>query len=150
MKPHSPWTKALAAMTHTGKKGIDMTELSPLVWVVDDEEVNRILARAYLERIGWSVREFSNGNDVMRALQGEKPHAILLDIRMPGILGDELIVKIRASTPISEVRIVGYTAHCIEETVQHILAAGFDQLLIKPVSYQQMTDALPLPLEFRD
>ena len=55
-----------------------MMQLHPVVWVVDDEEVNRILARAYLELLGWEVREFANGYDALRGLQHARPHALLL------------------------------------------------------------------------
>lgn len=123
-----------------------MIQLHPVVWVVDDEEVNRILARAYLERLGWEVREFTNSHDALRSLQQGRPYALLLDVRMPGLSGDELVRQIRAQFPDEPIRVVGYTAHCMEETLQPILNAGFDQVLIKPVSFQQMGHALPLPL----
>lgn len=121
-----------------------MMQRRPEVWVVDDEEVNRILARAYLERLGWEVRELANGDDVLRALQQARPHAVLLDVRMPGMSGDEVVRQIRAHHPDEAIRVVGYTAHCMEEALQPILQAGFDQVLIKPVSFQQMAQALPL------
>jgi len=120
-----------------------MMQLHPIVWIVDDEEVNRILARAYLERLGWEVHEFSNGYDALRRLNDEQPQALLLDVRMPGLSGDELVRQIRAQFPGQAMRVVGYTAHCMEEALQPILAAGFDQVLIKPVSFQQMAQALP-------
>lgn len=121
-----------------------MTPLHPEVWVVDDEEVNRLLARAYLERLGWQVREFSNGHDVLRGLKLARPQAMLLDVRMPGLSGDDLVRQIRTQFSDTPIRLVGYTAHCLEETLQPILEAGFDQVLIKPVSFQQMAAALPL------
>ena len=121
-----------------------MIQLQPVVWVVDDEEVNRILARAYLELLGWEVHEFANGDDVLRGLQQSRPHALLLDVRMPGLTGDELVRQIRAQFPDEPIRVVGYTAHCMQEALQPILAAGFDQVLIKPVSFQQMAQALPV------
>lgn len=121
-----------------------MMQLQPVVWVVDDEEVNRILARAYLERLGWEVHEFSNGHDAMRSLQESRPNALLVDVRMPGLSGDELVRQIRVLFPREPIRLVAYTAHCIEETLQPILEAGFDHVLIKPVSFQQMAQALPL------
>lgn len=124
-----------------------MIKLRPQVWVVDDEEVNRILARAYLERLGWGVKEFDSGLALMRSLQQERPQALLLDVRMPGLSGDELVRRIRTDYPGAPIRVVGYTAHCMEEALQPILEAGFDQVLIKPVSYQQMAKALPLPLD---
>lgn len=121
-----------------------MTPLHPEVWVVDDEEVNRLLARAYLERLGWKVREFANGHDVLRGLKQARPRALLVDVRMPGLSGDDLVRQIRALFPKEPIRVVGYTAHCMQEALQPILDAGFDQLLIKPVSFQQMAAALPL------
>ena len=121
-----------------------MTPLHPEVWVVDDEEVNRLLARAYLERLGWKVREFANGHDVLRGLKQARPRALLVDVRMPGLSGDDLVRQIRALFPKEPIRVVGYTAHCMQEALQPILDAGFDQLLIKPVSFQQMASALPL------
>lgn len=121
-----------------------MTQLHPVVWVVDDEEVNRILARAYLQLIGWEVHEFANGDDAMRSLQKTRPQALLLDVRMPGMSGDELVRQIRVRFAGEKIRVVGYTAHCMEEALQPILEAGFDQVLIKPVSFRQMALALPL------
>jgi CheY-like chemotaxis protein len=123
-----------------------MKQLPPVVWVVDDEEVNRILARAYLERLGWEVREFSNGHDAMRSLKQVRPQALLIDVRMPGLSGDALVRQIRAQFPGEAIRVVGYTAHCMEEALKSILEAGFDQVLIKPVSFQQMAAALPVTL----
>ncbi len=121
-----------------------MMQLQPRVWVVDDEEVNRILARAYLERLGWEVHEFNNGQSVLRSLRQSQPSAMLLDVRMPGLSGDDLVRQIRALFPRDAMRLVGYTAHCIQETLQTILDAGFDEVLVKPVSFQQMATALPL------
>ena len=121
-----------------------MMQPHPVVWVVDDEEVNRILAQAYLERLGWKVEAFANGQDVMHRLQQLRPQALLIDIRMPGLSGDEVARRIRAQFPDEAIRVVGYTAHCMEEALQPLLAAGFDQVLIKPVSFQQMAQALPL------
>ena len=121
-----------------------MRQLHPVVWVVDDEEVNRILAHAYLERLGWEVEEFSNGHDVICRLEQVRPHALLIDIRMPGLSGDQLACHIRSQFPHEDIRVVGYTAHCMEETLQPLLEAGFDQVLIKPVSFQQMAQALPV------
>lgn len=119
-------------------------QLQPIAWVVDDEEVNRILARAYLERLGWEVQEFNNGQSVLRSLRQSQPSAMLLDVRMPGLSGDDLVRQIRALFPRDAMRLVGYTAHCIQETLQTILDAGFDEVLVKPVSFQQMAAALPV------
>ncbi len=123
-----------------------MMQLQPEVWVVDDEEVNRVLARAYLERLGWDVKEFASGHDLMRSLRLSRPHAMLVDVRMPGLSGDDLVRQVREEFPDEAIRVVGYTAHCMEEALETIMTAGFDQVLIKPVSFQQMASALPATL----
>jgi CheY-like chemotaxis protein len=43
------------------------------------------------------------------------------------------------------IRLVGYTAHCMPDEIRQFMDAGFDQVLIKPVSLADMTSALPLP-----
>lgn len=122
-----------------------MIEQPPVVWVIDDEMVNRVLARAYLERIGWQVREFDNGLSTLRNLQQTQPVAMLLDVRMPGLSGDDLVRQIRLLHPGTAMRLVGYTAHCFQESLKNILDAGFDEVLVKPVSFRQMAAGLPLP-----
>lgn len=120
-----------------------MIDLRPVVWVIDDEEMNRVLARAYLEILGWRVIEFTNGDDVVRALPKTHPDAMLVDVRMPGLPGDELVRTVRQRFTSAELRVVGYTAFCADEKINMIKSAGFDLVLIKPVSFQQMSNALP-------
>lgn len=123
-----------------------MTKVQPVVWVIDDEELNRILACAYLEMLGWEVKEFSSGKDVLSSLKKQRPQAMLVDVRMPGLTGDELVRQIREIYAGQDLRIVAYTAHCMEEMLEEIKSAGFDHVLIKPVSLKQMSDALPVPI----
>ena len=67
-----------------------------LVLVVDDIEGNRILARAYLERIGWQVDEAGGGLEAMEYLKHRIPQAMLIDIRMPDVSGDQLAAFVRS------------------------------------------------------
>lgn len=56
---------------------------------------------------------------------------ILIDIRMPGMRGDELIVVLKERTHKS-VKFIAITAHALPEQKQKLLDAGFDKVLIKP------------------
>ena len=82
-------------MTHEDDFPATQPVSSGHVLVVDDIEVNRILARAYLEMIGWTVHEADSGLRAMQFLAEKVPQAVLIDIRMPGISGDELVRHIR-------------------------------------------------------
>jgi CheY-like chemotaxis protein len=116
-----------------------------LVLVVDDVEGNRILARAYLERIGWQVDEAEGGAEAMEYLKHRIPQAMLIDIRMPDVSGDQLATFVRKQSAFSQVRLVGYTAHCVADDIRRYRAAGFDEVLIKPVLMANMSQALPDP-----
>lgn len=110
--------------------------------VVDDAELNRILARAYLEALGWRVDECPEGYSALAYLRTCTPEFILLDIRMPGIDGLELATIIRKTCPVGTVRLVAYTAHAIIEEVAHIRTFGFDAVLIKPVSFADFQEVV--------
>lgn len=114
-----------------------------LAYVVDDVEGNRLLAQAYLEHLGWSVRVFSDGQSAFDSLKTEVPEAMLIDIRMPGISGDLLAAMVRTEPDMIGIRLVGYTAHALADEVSTLRASGFDDVLIKPVLMADMARAFP-------
>jgi CheY-like chemotaxis protein len=108
------------------------------VLVVDDVEVNRILAFEYFKMLGWNVDECSGGYSALEYLQKKIPECILLDIRMPDIDGLELLRIIRTKHPVGTIKVVAYTAHAILEEVSRIRASGFDDVLIKPITFNDV------------
>ncbi|RZJ03725.1 MAG: response regulator, partial [Rubrivivax sp.] len=111
-----------------------------LVVVVDDTDVVRALARLNLEELGWRVDECEGGRQALAYLEHTVPEAMLIDISMPRMSGDELVRQIRARLG-SGIRLVGHTAHCMPDELRAFLAAGFDTLLVKPASQEEMSAA---------
>ena len=60
---------------------------TPLALIVDDDAVNRLMARAALESVGWGVEEAENGREALAAFQQLHPDVVLLDIMMPEMDG---------------------------------------------------------------
>jgi CheY-like chemotaxis protein len=117
--------------------------MSKRILVVDDINSNRLLACALLKRAGWETEEAADGNRALEILTGEHGfQAVLLDISMPGINGDEVCGKLRANPATAGLPIVAYTAHALEEDGERLLASGFDALLIKPISVAALHAAL--------
>lgn len=116
-----------------------------LVLVVDDVEANRMLARAYLEKLGWEVRTVNDGEAALRWLQQEIPQAMLVDVWMPGLRGDRLARQLRQDPACAGMRLVGYTALAMPEEVSSFVHAGFDEVMFKPVLLHDMARALPPP-----
>lgn len=114
-----------------------------LVFVVDDVESNRVLAEAFLERLGWEVRAFEDARSVLEAVEHTVPEAMLLDVRMPGFNGDLLATVLRARADTAGIRLVGYTAHSLPDEIAMLCANGFDDVLIKPVLMADIARVLP-------
>jgi CheY-like chemotaxis protein len=109
------------------------------VLVVDDIEANRMLARIYLEKLGWSVLEASSGRGAIDILRRIRPTHILLDVKMPDIDGVTVAKFVRDSLGDHDIEIVGYTAHALREEIDRLSSHGFDSVLVKPIVYADIS-----------
>lgn len=110
--------------------------------LVDDTEYNRVLPRVLLQRKGLAVVECDNGEEALRLAGSGEFDCILLDVMMPGLSGIEVCQRLRALPGLRQPRIVAYTAHAMPAEVRTIMAAGFDEILIKPVDIKRLLTAL--------
>jgi CheY-like chemotaxis protein len=109
--------------------------------VVDDHPTNRLLGSTQLRKLGWLVTEADCGEAALAAAAVRHFDLILLDISMPGLSGEEACCQLRAmASPPG--RIIAYTAHAYPEDRERLLAAGFDDILVKPVTRQRMEEAV--------
>lgn len=113
------------------------------VLVVDDNAVNRKLACAMMRKRGWEAAEADCGLSGLASLDAAAYDAVLLDISMPGMNGDEVCRQIRANDKTRHLRVIAYTAHAMECDREQIMSAGFDDILIKPVTMEMLKSKLP-------
>jgi CheY-like chemotaxis protein len=112
------------------------------ILIVDDTEINRRLAAALLKRDGWDTTEAHDGQSGLAILASESFDAVLLDISMPGLNGEDVCRLIRSTPALKHLPVIAYTAHAMPEEKDQILACGFDTLLIKPISAASLAAAL--------
>jgi len=111
--------------------------------VVDDNDVNRILACRLLGKSGWTVDEADKGEDALAYLRDHQVALVLLDVSMPTMSGQEVCRQIRADgLGGSGIKVVAYTAHAMPEEIQEFLGCGFDTVLLKPMSRDRLTATL--------
>jgi CheY-like chemotaxis protein len=110
------------------------------VLVVDDNETNRMLAKALLSRLGWTVEEADCGEIALQKVATIDYSVVLLDISMPGLSGEDTCVEIRKMG--KPLRIIAYTAHAFPEERAKFLAIGFDDILVKPINRQQLEELI--------
>jgi CheY-like chemotaxis protein len=113
-----------------------------LALVVDDQHTNRLLASTLLKRNGWSVLEAEDGQSALSLANQHRFRLILLDISMPGLSGEETCAQLRQATTGQTIKIIAYTAHAFQEDRVRLLAEGFDDVLVKPISRQQLEDMI--------
>jgi two-component system, cell cycle response regulator DivK len=119
--------------------------MDDLAFVIDDNPVNRKLASAFLKRLGWKVEEFEGALPMLERLETVRPRVMLLDISMPGMSGSEACRKMRAHPEWTSLRVIAYTAHAREDERDTFISEGFNEVLIKPVSLDRLSDVVGAP-----
>ena len=105
----------------------------PLALIVDDNAVNRNVTGQMLRRLGWTSVQVESGLLALEQLKNRSFDLLLLDLRMQEMDGEETCRRIRSDLGLTDLTIVAYTAHGMEDDRERILAAGFDRMLIKPI-----------------
>ena len=76
-----------------------MTMDSNLILVVDDEQSICYVLSTLFARMGWRTKVVSSAEEALSTLNGEKPGVALLDIRLPGMNGLELLGELKKVSP---------------------------------------------------
>ena len=117
----------------------------PTVFVVDDEPGIIRLCRRLLERAGFQVITFTDPQLALTSLRSETTDLLLVDIRMPGIDGFQLINVARHHHP--DLAVVVMTGFGTVETAIEALRQGADGLILKPFSGAEMVDSVRRALQ---
>jgi DNA-binding response OmpR family regulator len=105
----------------------------PLVLIVEDEDSIREMYAAELAAAGFMVLEASDGASAIEKALQFGPHAIVLDLMLPGIDGFKVARKLRSEDTTQSVAVVALTALASKKFEDLALAAGCDAFLSKPV-----------------
>ena len=108
------------------------------ILIADDEELNREVLRDFLELKGYAVCEATNGLEVLERAQGDAPHLILMDIRMPHADGFKALEKLRSVPATASIPVVAVTAFAMSSDRQRTEAAGFNAYVSKPVDLSRL------------
>jgi len=104
------------------------------ILVVEDNEDNRRILVYRLRKIGqFDIREATNGQEAIEAVQSDPPDLIFMDLKMPVMDGWEATRRIRTMPGGDAVRIIALTAQAMAGDEEKALAIGCDDYLAKPV-----------------
>ncbi|MFK7863817.1 MAG: response regulator [Pseudohongiellaceae bacterium] len=115
------------------------------VLLVEDNEVNQLVAKNMLKKLDCNVTIATNGKEAVEVCSKTDFDIVFMDCSMPEMDGYEatqVIRKEEGERGASPVRIVALTANAMEEDRQRCLEAGMDDFLPKPVSLKSISEKL--------
>ena len=110
------------------------------IFVVDDEPPIMQLCVKVLEQNGHAVDGFTRGEDALTRLASKAADLLVVDYKMPGLNGLEVIQRARSLRP--ALRVVMITGHGTREVIGEAMQAGVNGILLKPFTPNELSKAV--------
>ncbi len=115
--------------------------------LAEDNEINREIARMFLEEAGFEVEDAENGQEALDLLKKKGPgyyQCILMDIQMPVMNGYDASRAIRKlpDRDLASIPIIAMTANAFSEDIQDAKDAGMDSHIAKPIDEEKLNNTL--------
>ena len=114
----------------------------PLVLLVDNDADNREMYAEYLQIRGFRVIPCSDSQTSIDVARGSQPDIILLELRMTGMNGIQVLRELRKDPGLARVPVVALTASLMARERAAADAAGFTELLPKPFFPENLATAV--------
>jgi PAS domain S-box-containing protein len=114
----------------------------PRILIVDDHEDNCLLLQQTLNALGFVAEPAASGPAAVAASQAWQPDLVVINLRMPGMDGDETIRQMRDVPNGQPPKIIAITASALEESRRQALAAGADAFLVKPFRADELFEEI--------
>ncbi|NHZ46218.1 sigma-54-dependent transcriptional regulator [Nitratidesulfovibrio liaohensis] len=114
--------------------------------VIDDEPGHRLMVRAVMEDSGWNVEEAGSGEEGLELLAQDRVNVVLLDMRMPGMDGQETLARIQEMYP--GLPVVMLTAFGTVGSAVVAMKKGAFDYLTKPADNEELTAVLEKAWDF--
>ncbi|TCS70479.1 two-component system response regulator (stage 0 sporulation protein F) [Effusibacillus lacus] len=110
------------------------------VLIVDDQYGIRVLLNEVLEKEGYSVFQAPNGQTALEIVKLEKPDLVLLDMKIPGMDGLEILRHIRVIEP--DLKVFMMTAYGELDLIKEAMALGALTHFTKPFDIDELRKAV--------
>lgn len=117
-----------------------MKEPDPIVFVIDDDRMIREGLQSLIRSVGLRVETFASAQDFLIAKRHDAPACLVLDVRMPGLSGLDLQLKL--SDAKVQIPIIFITGHGDIPMSVRAMKEGAHEFLTKPVRGQDLLDAV--------
>ncbi len=111
------------------------------ILVVEDHEDSREMMRHFLESAGHCVSEAADGATAVVEALRLRPDVAVIDVGLPDLDGYEVARRIR-DAQVASIRLIALSGHSLPQDRSRASEAGFDEHLVKPVTPQELAEAL--------
>eukprot|EP00898_Chlorokybus_atmophyticus_P007811 jgi/Chlat1/8030/Chrsp71S07504 len=124
----------------------------PLIFSIDDDEINQRLIQQLLKPTGFKVCRAMDGPNAIRSLEESEclPDLILLDVVMPRMSGYAVCARIRELYPDCNIPIIMMSARSSQENIIEGLQAGSNDYVVKPFHRAEMLARIETQLKLKD
>ncbi len=113
------------------------------VLVVDDEASVRVSLQRYLAGRGHDVETTASGEDALARLRATSYDAVIVDMRMPDLSGEQLFERLRSNDPAHAERVIFTTGDLVNEQMRRFLDGSGRPCVPKPFEFASFDQALP-------
>lgn len=119
------------------------------ILIVEDNQTNALILRSMLGKHGYSSLVATDGREGVEMSRTHRPRLVLMDLQMPRLDGFSAASEILANSGDDAPPIVAVTASVAEKVREACLAAGFSDVIAKPIMIDELMATvrrlMPLP-----
>jgi len=113
------------------------------VLVVDDEASVRVALQRYLSSRGHEVETTASGKEALARMREDAFDAVIIDMRMPDLSGEQLFGELKARDPSYVERVIFTTGQLVDDGVRGFLASTGRPCVPKPFEFSAFDQVLP-------
>ncbi len=123
-----------------------MRNTTKKILIVDADDTFRESLRTFIKGLGHEVFEAVTGPEAIDKVSSLRPDLIIMDVRLPGMNGDEVTRQLKKNLATRQIPIVintGWTTACnVEERIDRALNAGASEVLYRPLQFPMLRDVM--------
>lgn len=112
-----------------------------ILLVEDNDEVRGLLA-LFMKRLGYTVFEAATGLEAIDRASTAHPDLILMDLRLPGMNGDDVTAQLKATPSTRDIPVLITTGYLAARQVKRAFDSGAAEVLYKPIDVTMLRDVL--------
>lgn len=114
---------------------------------VEDTALNRTVMKAMMAKLPIALDMAESAQEGFRMIRSKRYDLVISDIQMPDFTGLDLIQWIRAEPDLNDLRVFAFTANADKDAIERYEEAGFETVLTKPLTFDQLRGKLAPWLE---